>query len=87
MDFATGQFPQGPGPHRRSRQAIILRLATSFSPARDRTVFEELKAIGRSWRYALAAALSLGIYSVKLAVAYRADHPALPGNDYGKSGR
>jgi hypothetical protein len=28
----------------------------------------------------LAAALSLGIYSVKLAIACRADHPALPGN-------
>jgi hypothetical protein len=88
MDFATGQFPQGLGQTgevvRRSYSAWRVR----FRPPEDRTVFKEPKK--SDWAVVAiclaVAVLSLGIYSVKLAIAYRADHPALPGKNYGKSG-
>jgi hypothetical protein len=54
---------------------------------KERTVFKELKK--RDWAVlaiCLAASIFFGIYSVKLAIVYRAGHPAPLGKDHGKSG-
>jgi hypothetical protein len=40
--FAIGQFPQDRGRHRRSRRAIILRLAASFSPHKGSNHFRSI---------------------------------------------
>jgi hypothetical protein len=48
-----------------------------FHPPKDRTIFKELKK--RDWAFlsiCLTTSIFLGIYSLKLAVAYRAQNDA-----------